>query len=450
MIKQVELNIENYGVSTFLTYNTTSLEEVERTELEVMRNSKIPGLMPCTVLKQEDEVCIRYDLISHTTLEMHLNQPVSKKILIQSFSNIAETLIEAQKCNLKIENFVFNPKHIYLDNFSSRLVFIYLPVKNNVFEKVSLRDFLKEIITLAPYDESDDIHFFIKLHNYLLRSAEIEPDELYEMLQEWSELDQPINDTVDHHQNDNFYDALSQPKVSPATNLNPNFYSPGNPSAVNSSINSSVNSAMNTPVNTVKTTINGGVVTSEYSSQKKEKKRNKQLEIEEEVQYKRITRTELGDDNPLMKGGAPLGGTSINIGPNVGGAFIQNTEPEGTTVLGVNREEEEGTTMLGVVGQSTPRPYLLATLLNEKIVITKDVFKIGRDPGQADYVSKNKVVGRVHGVIIMANGEYFFEDNSSRNGSYVNGSKVLPYNRIKIKHDDQIKLANEEFIFKLF
>lgn len=437
MIKQVELNLENYGISKFLFYKPTSHAEVNGTEIEILKNSRIPGLLPCAALQQEEGVYLRYDLVSDTTLEKLFCKSVTKELLARTFSNIVETLLEAQKCQLNIENFVFNPKQIFIDNFSSRLVFIYLPVKNNIFEKVSLKEFLKEIIMLSPYDENDDPHFFIKLHNYLLGSAEIDLEGLANKLHDLIGLEEQIQESPDKKREklpeDRIVGSASRNADSLA-DLNPNFYSPGSSK------------------NEVKTTVDSGVVTSEYSSQKKDKKKSCKLEIEEEVQYKRITRTELGDHNPLLKGSASLGGTSINIHPNAGGSFLDNTEPEeGTTVLGANQDDEdEGTTMLGVARPLSSRPYLIETSHNEKIIIAKDVFKIGRDPGQADYTSKNKVVGRVHGLVISFEGEYFFEDNDSKNGSYVNGEKVLPKNQIKIKHDDRIKLANEEFIFRLF
>ncbi|WLR55352.1 FHA domain-containing protein [Mesobacillus subterraneus] len=128
-------------------------------------------------------------------------------------------------------------------------------------------------------------------------------------------------------------------------------------------------------------------------------------------------------------------------------ASSSESEDGGTTVLGVTADEDEGTTTLG---HSTRRPFLLAVSKNEKITIAKDFFKIGRDPMRADFATENKVIGRVHAHVIVTNGEYFLEDNHSTNGSFVNGVKVSPKEKVKIKHEDKIKLANEEFIFKVY
>lgn len=409
MIKLVELNLDNFGVSKFLFYKAAGPEAVNTAEIEWLKNSRVPGMLPCIDIQKDEDVYIRYDLVSETTL-VQQHSTITRETLCKVLADLAETLVEAQAGGLNTENFVLNKNQIFIDGFSNRLVFIYLPVKNHSFEKRTLKEFLQEFITMAPYDERDDARFFIKLHNYLLCTKEISPMDLSEKLREWA-----AESEIPFFQHD--------------WKRQPQYYSPGSPAA-----------EVNTP-------LEQGVVTSEYSSQNKDKKTGRKLEIEEEVQYKRITRTELGDSGSLLKDAASLSRTSINILPNISLAKDEEEE-EGTTVLGAVEEEEEGTTFLGL--QAPTLPFLLATATNERIIINKNLFKMGRDPLQTDYTSKNSVIGRVHAQLLTIDGEYFFEDNHSTNGSFVNGVKLLPKQRQKIKHEDRIRLANEEFVFRLF
>jgi hypothetical protein len=432
MIKHVEFKLESYGISKFLYFHAGSKSDIDGGQVELLRTSRIPGILPCSAILEGDNCFLRYDMISDNTLEMLNSTPATKEQLYNSFLNIAETLLDAQQSGLDIENIVFSQRDIFIDNFSNRLVFIYMPVKNNIFEKVSLKDFLRELLLSAPYDETDDAAFFIKLHNYLIETGAVTPENLLGKMNELAEdetivrkpykMPEKLTPIVSEEES-----KLESPELE-IPSINPNFYSPGS------------------EVHTVKTSLENGVLTSEYTSQKKDVKTGRKLEIEEEVNYKRITRAELGENNALLKEFSALGGgTSINIQPAL--ANLEQ-EHEGTTVLGVLPEDEdEGTTTLG---HSTRMPFLLATGKNKKITITKDFFKIGRDPMRADFASDNKVIGRVHAHLITTNGEYFFEDNHSTNGSYVNGVKVSPKEKIKIKHEDQIKLANEEFIFRLY
>ncbi|MCM3664683.1 FHA domain-containing protein [Mesobacillus subterraneus] len=450
MIKHVEFKLECYGISKFLYFHAGSKADIDGGQVELLKTSRIPGILPCSAILEGDNCFLRYDMISDNTLEMLNSMPATKEQLYNSFLNVAETLVDAQQSGLDIENIVFSQRDIFIDNFSNRLVFIYMPVKNNIFEKVSLKEFLRELMLSAPYDENEDAAFFIKLHNYLIETENVTPENLLEKMNELAG-DETI-ERKPYQMPEKLQHEVKAPAPAPATatttaatattteksepespeletpSFNPNFYSPGS------------------EVHTVKTSVDNGVLTSEYTSQKRDVKTGRKLEIEEEVNYKRITRAELGENNSLLKEATALGGgTSINIQP-----ALANLEPEyeGTTVLGVVADEEdEGTTTLG---HATRRPFLLAVSKNEKITIAKDYFKIGRDPMRADFAADNKVIGRVHAHVISANGEYFFEDNHSTNGSYVNGVKVSPKEKVKIKHEDKIKLANEEFIFRLY
>ncbi|MEH7181034.1 FHA domain-containing protein [Neobacillus vireti] len=278
-----------------------------------------------------------------TDLEKLFSGTLTKKQLMTHLVNIIDSLAELKKTGVDIENILLDKKHIFLDHFSNRLVFMHLPIKDNVFEKVSMSEFLKELIASTTYDENDDLQFFIKLHNYLASTPAFQLQEFQEKLIEFSTGRKQRKDA-------------RKPKS--------NFYSPGF-----------------------------------------------------------ITRA------------------------------LAATDDEGTTVLGAfteHDEYEEGTTALGVDNRSMEKPFLIDVEAGTKIVVTKEVFKLGRDPEQADYASKNKVVGRIHAELITADGEYFLMDKHSRNGSYVNGVKLSPNEKIKIKHEDQIKLANQEFVFKLF
>ncbi|RSD27090.1 FHA domain-containing protein [Mesobacillus subterraneus] len=432
MIKQVEFKLESYGISKFLYYHAGSKMDIDGGQVELLRTSRIAGILPCAAILEGDNCFLRYDMISDHTLEMLNSTPATKEQLYNSFLNIAETLADAQEIGLDLENFVFSQRDIFIDNFSNRLVFIYLPVKNNIFEKVSLREFLRELMLAAPFDETDDALFFIKLHNFLVEKEDVTPENLLEKLNELAGEEtitrKPYKVPMKHEAAAAAESELESSELEiPA--INPNFYSPGS------------------EVHSVKTSVDNGVLTSEYTSQKKDVKTGRKLEIEEEVNYKRITRAELGENHALLKEASKLGGgTSINIQPALA---QQEPEHEGTTVLGVvpDADEDEGTTTLG---HSTRKPFLMAVAKSEKITIAKDFFKIGRDPMRADFASENKVIGRVHAHVISTNGEYFFEDNHSTNGSFVNGVKVSPKERVKIKHEDRIKLANEEYIFRLY
>ena len=385
------------------------MEELDQAALDKLKNHK--GLLPLSTLSKNGQLYIRYELETELSLEDFLAQKLSKDKLISCITNLFEAMLLVEESGLDLHQFLFDKQSIFIDSFSNRLLFLYIPIKNNSFEKVSLKEFLRELLYTAPYEEADDSVFFVRLHNYLIDHKDVG---LTEMIGDLKMLGAYNPSSI-----------LALPKRAEAAEKVSHFYRPGQVEVKLS--NSEENS----------------VHTSQNSSRKMDR-----LETEGKMQNKGITRTDLEKVKGLKEDHSLK--VSAQHVLQKAGADIQE---EGTTVLGsssVSIEEFEGTTMLGVENYSTSPPYLLNGIGNPKIAITKSVFKIGRDPKAADYTCQNKVIGRVHAQILHVNGEYFLEDNDSRNGSYLNGSKLQPKEKVKIRHEDRIKLANEEFVFKLF
>lgn len=123
-----------------------------------------------------------------------------------------------------------------------------------------------------------------------------------------------------------------------------------------------------------------------------------------------------------------------------------------TTVLGVSAGIGE-TTVLNeamTMEPSEPKPYLIRTKYNERILIDKPVFKIGKEKSYVDYfISDNTAISRSHANIIEKGSNYFIIDTNSTNHTFVNGSMIQSNMETPIKPGDKIKLANEEFEFRI-
>lgn len=95
-------------------------------------------------------------------------------------------------------------------------------------------------------------------------------------------------------------------------------------------------------------------------------------------------------------------------------------------------------------------PYLIRVNTEERIMLGKAVFKIGKATRGVDYtVSGNGAISRQHAIITQKDGVCYIRDNKSTNHTYVNG-KVLEDGVDEIlTHDSMIKLGDEEFLFKI-
>lgn len=122
---------------------------------------------------------------------------------------------------------------------------------------------------------------------------------------------------------------------------------------------------------------------------------------------------------------------------------------DGSEETGVLNDGSSETTVLG--GQNIPTAYLIRKKNNERITISKAIFKLGKERRKVDYcIADNTNVSRAHADIVYRNGEFYVVDNNATNGTTVNGASVAAGQERKIANNDIIKLADEEFQFRTF
>lgn len=93
--------------------------------------------------------------------------------------------------------------------------------------------------------------------------------------------------------------------------------------------------------------------------------------------------------------------------------------------------------------------YLLRKRTGEKIVIDKDVFKLGKDAVCVDYVvDDNPTISRNHADIICKEGVYYVKDKGSLNHTFVDGKKLEAQKPVKLESGSLLQLADEVFEWK--
>lgn len=128
-------------------------------------------------------------------------------------------------------------------------------------------------------------------------------------------------------------------------------------------------------------------------------------------------------------------------------------EEESTTLLFQSENEDERTELQNPLYDNFLRNAKKARLEQERtrkiIEISKPEFFIGKKPELVDYaILDNKVISRIHAVILWEDGLYSIQDKESVNGTFVNGKKIDSEGVI-LKNADEITLANEIFIFRI-
>lgn len=121
-----------------------------------------------------------------------------------------------------------------------------------------------------------------------------------------------------------------------------------------------------------------------------------------------------------------------------------------TVVMGADGYGDD-TVVIGEAMAASIQPYLRRISNNEKILLSKPTFRIGKERSYVDYcISGNATVSRSHADIVGRDGQFFIVDNNSTNHTYVNGEMIPSSTEIPLSHGTRIRLSNEEFEFLTF
>lgn len=79
------------------------------------------------------------------------------------------------------------------------------------------------------------------------------------------------------------------------------------------------------------------------------------------------------------------------------------------------------------------------------VPIYKNSFTIGRD-SDCDLILATAGVSRRHARLHIAGSDLYIEDSGSRNGTYLNGSRIE--GRVPVQHNDTLQMGGYEFTFR--
>jgi hypothetical protein len=101
----------------------------------------------------------------------------------------------------------------------------------------------------------------------------------------------------------------------------------------------------------------------------------------------------------------------------------------------------------GTSSLEKPSPvYLVRKRTGEKILVNRNIFKLGKEEGYVDYCIKdNPTVSRNHADIVKKPDGYYIVDKGSLNHTFVNGKKLVGDEYRLLEDECLIQLADELF-----
>lgn len=113
-----------------------------------------------------------------------------------------------------------------------------------------------------------------------------------------------------------------------------------------------------------------------------------------------------------------------------GGADGDPDRIEETVVLDMGEEES---LMLNLMPEEWQR---------EELKVRKSPFFVGKESARSDGVIREAEVSRVHAKFVLEEGKVFLIDQESTNGTYVNGKRLVPWERNVVENGDMIGFSS--------
>lgn len=112
-------------------------------------------------------------------------------------------------------------------------------------------------------------------------------------------------------------------------------------------------------------------------------------------------------------------------------------------------ETEQVDTSDSVEKEPEVYPMLTRVSSNDKYIIVKPVYSIGKKKEMCDLFIDNTYVSRHHADIIRQDDNFYIMDKGSLNKTYVDDTMIDPETPVEIFNGTKITIANEDFIFSL-
>lgn len=485
---------ENQGTNTYLVYEIKADDQIDSMSLGMLTNNKIAGFAPTFFTQMDAQKFIKYNVSAKVSVKQFFNGAVNKKRLLGVFEGIVDGLLSAEDYMIDPSSIVLDLDYIFADVSTCEASLICLPVSSNNATDLSM--FFKNIMFSTQFDQTENCDHVAKIINFLNGSPVVSLTDFKKLLESIKASAQPVQVTSTKPASTVQTQAV-QPKVTPVETL---------PSAGQKAPEQKAKTSVNVPTaNQPKVPPVPQTQTSNAGTPAGQKSEKKMSMLDLLMHYSKENVEIYKAQRAADKGGAqPAAPKQASVKqpnkPGVTPSFaipgqtapapsvastpaaqpasqsgaqpaVQKTVTPAQQPAYVPRQAPQGqaanfgeTTVLGggVIGETTVltasnnpaqmiAPHLIRKKNNEKISLNKPVFRVGKERSYVDYfIGDNTAISRSHANFITRDGEYFVVDTNSTNHTFVNGTMIQSNVETAIAHGDTIRLANEDFEFKLY
>lgn len=422
-----EFKFENQGTNTFLVYQLYPEEQLDTFSYGMISNNTIYGIVPTVFVQINHDKYLKFNVSSKISLEQYFTGVVTKQRLLNVFSNIATAVLASEEYMLNPSTFLLDTKNIYVNVSTAEAEIICFPIIGKE-QPIDLVKFFKEIVFSTQFDSSENADYVAKIISFLNGSTNfslVDFKKLIETLMDSSKREEKKQEKV----------IVPPPAIPTPVIPVPVAHKPA-------PVVEEIAISLTKPTDKkAKFSLFG----------KKKEKAPKKPSSKFKVAIPGMDHAPAEPKPVISKPVIPKPVVSKVVEPRPAPPPmpVPILAPAGeTTVLNTALAGE--TTVLSAIAPSQSlKPYLIRLSNQEKILISKSIFKIGKERSFADYcISDNPAISRSHANIVNREESYYIMDMNSKNRTYVNSTMIPSNVETELTHGCIIRLANEEFEFK--
>ena len=397
-------------------------DKVDDLTFGMLSNNDIEGLAKTTLVEDEIDRYFIFDIADRVTMKEYLGDSVKEEHLLKAFYGIAVAIKTGMEYMINWTSYILDEENIYIDSETGDVKVICMPLLTMMNDGNTCK-FFKNILFTAQFDEEEDGEYVGKLM-VLLNPKSFSIDKFIEEIEDLLE--------IEHKKFDDYtIEDVEVPEVVSAGAKAEEVKEEAEAKA------EEVKEEAEAKAEEVKEE------TEAKAEEVKEEAEGKAEEVKEEAEGK----AEEVKEEAKAK--------TEDISEDI--EFVENNEAEKIEVVEEKPEEKKEETKKGgflkfftqPIGQKKEnKPYLQKTKTNEKLYIEKDKFVIGSEDG-SDYQIKEETVEAQHAFIVKEKNEFFLVDNESKTGTFMNTAQLLPNEKYVLVQGAHIRIAEEEFDFKL-
>lgn len=500
-------NVETQGINANLVYTAGAMDEFDTLSLGMISNNKIKGVIPVVFSQMDESRFLKYNISGKISVAEYFKGNVTKKKMLNVLSGVSDAIMASEEYMVDASLFVLDLNYIFVDSMTGEVSMICLPILNSNIGYNNLSVFFKQIVCGTQIDLSENCDYVAKLISFLNVDKAFSISDFKQFVETLGSNHSatvsyapPVRQETTYSAAPASAPAMPVPQAAPVSAaVVPEVTVPATPAvsgkdamppvpAVKPSKkkekgNKKSKEKAEAPAATLpngekpmsiftlltkyskenleiykaqKAAMQAGkeAAPAEKAGKNKPEKKKKELVTSFAVPNQPASMRPIADVPAKAPQAAPA-----NI-PNVPEAKIPDSIPKynpahldvksanfgETTVLNVSSAAGE-TTVLNAVS-AKPSPYFVRVKNNERILIDKPCFRIGKERSYVDYfIADNTAISRSHADIISNSRGYFIIDRNSTNHTFVNGVAIQSETEVKIEPGCKIRLANEEFEF---